>query len=849
MTQHELQPETRPNQGCLTIGAVFHGRYDVLSAIGQGGMGEVYKCVDQQLEQIVAVKVLTSVGARNSSIVRRFLNEAKLLGALTHPNIIRSRNFDVSTDGLPYIVMEYLDGESLHDIFAREGALPPSLVIDFFEQICSALICAHDMGIIHRDLKPSNVIVTGYGGSQPLVKLLDFGIAKLLTPDLVDDQRLTMPGALLGSPLYMSPEQCAGSTTLDARSDIYSLGCMLYQALAGQLPFSPDSLLEAAAMHLSLEPPPIDNCPRLLSKCVAKSLAKCPEARYQNICEVKEALVQAKATTNLKSLVTASRLMNRRVATIAIVSVIAAGVSLCVFNGPSVRESAQKEESSFGDSEMQNLLQIKKAVRVGHAALARHDYNGALDAFHHAQSIHAKDREQIAVQLGLARAYLAQGDIRKAEKAVSSAASRLLVEDFQLHAQVEAMWGRCWLYRRDYKNAELHLYNAMEIVRKQNRAPEDDFSSVLVDLVKLQWRSNNSQGYRHSLSSFGPSFGNLDIQLNYLRQLESAADGNAEAQALIFDSEARLLELQKKDFQSLKAANNALKLRSIPSNKLAEDLYLSWILMAPLCERTGQRERALALYEKGIASMRRLEIEEVFGPESEYAGLLAQHGDTKKAREYFRAALQHASLMSDPNILFGIAQSLTRSFLAAKQDDNTAAESYRELKRIAMSYKDKATRDKFIAQSDIFLGSYEVAKHNWLSAVEHYKQATQTMWPETEAPLLEASKSYSDALLRLGRTAEAEGVLARTLKCYNDRFPTMHNEIAQNIMWIGLVQFAAEKPDDAVDSFSRAINRAPYGSINRAPAFAAKALNIIRGSKFPKERIAAWESKIKASSP
>jgi len=242
----------------------------------------------------VAIKLLHAVLARDADIVSRFFNEARAIHMIAHENIVEILDFGQTTDGQPYFIMEYLEGEALSDAVAR-GPMPPEQVEAIGVQMCRALGAAHAKGIVHRDLKPHNVQLCNKADGALQVKILDFGVAKILaTPDGAQSVK-TRTGSLMGTPLYMSPEQCKGAGVLDHRTDIYSLGVMLFEMLAGRPPFTAEGVGELFAKHM-LEPPPsllqfAPSTPPHMAAAVMKALAKEPVDRFQSMEDFRKALV------------------------------------------------------------------------------------------------------------------------------------------------------------------------------------------------------------------------------------------------------------------------------------------------------------------------------------------------------------------------------------------------------------------------------------------------------------------------------------------------------------------------------------------------------------------------------
>jgi serine/threonine protein kinase len=263
---------------------------EIMELTGKGGMSLVYKARQKQLDRIVAVKVLSKMAVRGEEGIKRFQKEAKLTSTLDHPNIVKTISFGVSDDGQPYLVMEYLEGLSLADELKQNGRLKLQKFKDVFLPALSALAQAHETGLVHRDIKPGNIMICRTDSGAETVKLVDFGIAKFFAEGANETCKLTKSGVVLGSPAYMSPEQCQGKP-LDGRSDLYSMACVMYETLCGEPPFSGDSLLEVMQKH-SVEPPPtvselsrkID-IRRELAQVTLCGLAKDPAARPQTASE------------------------------------------------------------------------------------------------------------------------------------------------------------------------------------------------------------------------------------------------------------------------------------------------------------------------------------------------------------------------------------------------------------------------------------------------------------------------------------------------------------------------------------------------------------------------------------
>jgi len=263
---------------------------EIISLLGKGGMSLVYKARQKRLDRIVAVKLLSKMAVRGEAGIKRFQKEAKLTSTLDHPNIVKTISFGLSKDGQPYLVMEYLEGLSLADDLKQNGRLKLQKFKDVFLPVLSALGQAHLSGVIHRDIKPGNIMICRNENGTEYPKLFDFGIAKIFCEEDSETQNLTKSGSVLGSPSYMSPEQCQGKP-LDGRSDLYSVACVMYETLRGEPPFSGDSLLEVMQKHSTAPPPTVEEVSRKidihkeLARVTLWGLAKDPAARPQTASE------------------------------------------------------------------------------------------------------------------------------------------------------------------------------------------------------------------------------------------------------------------------------------------------------------------------------------------------------------------------------------------------------------------------------------------------------------------------------------------------------------------------------------------------------------------------------------
>ena len=262
----------------LQTGDVLGGRYEILQMLGEGGMGAVYKARDRELDRFVALKLIRPELAANPSILARFKQELLLSREVTHRNVIRIYDLG-DADGVKFITMEFVEGQDLRSLIQENKKFPPEEAVELMQQVCRALEAAHTLGIIHRDLKPQNIMRDQTGR----ILVMDFGLARM-----VEGDGMTQTGALVGTMEYMSPEQAMGKN-LDQRSDLYSMGLILYELLTGKMPFKAESAVASLLKRNQEQAAPVSDhdqtIPRALSNIVAKCLERDPALRYQTATE------------------------------------------------------------------------------------------------------------------------------------------------------------------------------------------------------------------------------------------------------------------------------------------------------------------------------------------------------------------------------------------------------------------------------------------------------------------------------------------------------------------------------------------------------------------------------------
>ena len=280
----------------VEIGALIAGKYRVERVLGQGGMGVVVVAMHDDLDQRVAIKFLLPDALKDPEWVARFSREARAAARIKSEHAVKVYDVGKLDNGAPYMVMEYLEGRDLQTTLNERHRLPTSEAVEYLLQACEALAEAHSAGIVHRDLKPANLFVTHRTDGSPCVKILDFGISKMTSLTSAKEQTVTNTQAIVGSPLYMSPEQMRASKNVDKRTDIWSLGIILQELVSGLPSFVANTTAELCAMVLTAPPTPLGDtlpdAPPGLHAVIAKCLAKAPDERYASVADLARALAR-----------------------------------------------------------------------------------------------------------------------------------------------------------------------------------------------------------------------------------------------------------------------------------------------------------------------------------------------------------------------------------------------------------------------------------------------------------------------------------------------------------------------------------------------------------------------------
>lgn len=374
------------------IGRVVSNHFEILELLGSGGMGSVYKAKHVIIGKNVAIKILSKNGDDKANM--RFQQEAKAASSLNHPNIVSVLDFGCLDNDQPFIVMDLAVGSSLADALRDYGTLSNSDALSIFAQICSALAHAHQRGIVHRDLKPGNIMLCPDDNGKIQAKLVDFGIAKIQALDTDRIQSLTETGEIFGSPLYMSPEQCAGSD-LDARSDFYSLGCVMYECLTGKPPFTGQNVMQTIFMHVNDEAVKITNLnprvPEELEQIVSRCLQKKAAARYSSAADIETDLlaVSENPQTKLRSKTKLSQDHKSKVPldSCLVALGIVAGMAAVWFLRPAAVTVTSAAPASAIESTADRLTMARTLYTEGEKLFHTKQYAKANEAFLKAQTI------------------------------------------------------------------------------------------------------------------------------------------------------------------------------------------------------------------------------------------------------------------------------------------------------------------------------------------------------------------------------------------------------------------------------------------------------------------------------
>ncbi|MBP6745519.1 serine/threonine protein kinase [bacterium] len=615
------------------VGSVLGDRYEILELIGDGAMGQVYKAKHRLLKRIVAVKMMHPNLVSGAAALKRFQKEAEMASALNHPNILTVYDFGVTDGGVPYLVMAFLEGTSLAEQIAGGAKLELKRSVHIFKQVSLGLAHAHENGVVHRDLKPSNIMLVQLDHDPDFVKILDFGIAKLLTPTEGETDNLTRTGEVFGSPPYMSPEQCR-ALPVDARCDIYSLGCVMYRTISGKQPITGHDLIEYLYKHVNETPEafsivcPELNIPPDLEAIIFKAMAKQPDDRFQSMGELREALDQAyqgipgdsltrtdiprleipvvelnepeetaplevkaaesepsnltssaanSATSNMQTKITA----NKKVVPIAIGVVAVLAISFAL---------SQSFGGSKGDSEIEKLqLEAQTDYNKGAYALAKQKIRASIKL---AEKTNSPKNAGNRYLLGMIQ--YAQGEYDESQSNLETARSLYSANgnDPQRIAECEAFIGRAETALGQYKDAEKDLRHSLELRTKMGGKNNYAMADSLTGLGYLYMRQGKIQDAIKELKSA------LD-----LTEKERGPDSQSTASALNDLGQAYQLANNYKAAEPLYKRALAIRKNKLDGN--SPFIADSYNCLGALCASTGRLAEAKLYYEQALAIQQR----------------------------------------------------------------------------------------------------------------------------------------------------------------------------------------------------------------------------------------------------
>lgn len=448
------------------IGTVLDGRYEILALIDTGGMSRVYKARHTSLGVVRAVKVIyreTAIGERS---LKRFEKEARMIGNLSHPNLVACVDYGTAPGGRPYVVMEFLEGRTISQLLKGGVIFDEARAVKIFVQVCKGLHYVHEASILHRDIKPGNLMLINGANNEELLKVLDFGIAKI--QDTTEIQKLTRTGEICGSPVYMSPEQAKG-LSVDERSDVYSFGCVMYEMLSGNPPLMGENAIETIMMHLNEKPAVICTPSKKriapgLEAVVMRCLEKEPHKRYKNLNELQhdlELLAGGDALMRLQVERALRAQRWKRIHTVCLVALMVTygGVKFLDFTtgSESWRLDVERSHSFYYD--------LDAAERYLQHALNKLPDNDVID------------RNRAAIFMCWARLYDTRGDLQDAEKYFEHAEKYLQLYVKRSGGRGELTWlplmadvsdglARCYRKSQRLSDAETQAVRAVSSRRK-----------------------------------------------------------------------------------------------------------------------------------------------------------------------------------------------------------------------------------------------------------------------------------------------------------------------------------------------------------------------------------------------
>lgn len=673
------------------------GNYEVIAPISFSGNSAVYKARHQLMDRLVAIKVLTDCTPQS---LKRFHLEAQLASKLKHRNIVTIYDFGVSRQGQAFLAMDYLEGKTLEQIIADSGPIDFEQALCIFTQICDAVTYAHKQGLVHRDIKPGNFMVVPTESGEDLVQLIDFGIAKRILLESEEAQRLSVSGEVLGSPLYMSPEQCRGEK-LDLRSDIYSLGCVMYEVLTGKVPLKGDTPVETINKHINEAPrsftsvdPSLLRIPEPMEKIVFKAMERDLDKRYQSIIEM---------WTDLEVLLNATR--------------------------------HEKQFRSSGHN-----VQALRAEFVPPLKVARARRRAAATMVLKPLSRPNRKAQMAAVVLVLAVCAAGFAFTHRAPP-IDDSLERLAKQWQKVNAQGEEE-----LDRGHYQEADQDLREACKLAEQFD--PDDARLAVsLHNMGNLYYRRDL---YREAERCFKRA---LTIRRKSLGDDALAVADTMTDLGMVYIAEARL-----DDAQNL--LNQAMDIRKAKSTPDSPDTADSLNAFAALYGKTNRTEEAIKLLQQVVQSRKKFAGEDdasVAEAQVSLAIKLQVAGDLNQAKEMYQSALAIARknfgevhpLIADCDVGLGSIDYLQHRYEeASKQFQN------------ALSIREQTLGEDSLRTGEVLacLGVVQQAKGQYAKSETLLKQAldikSAALGPDNKE-VRRSMKVYAQVLRKLGRVSEA----------------------------------------------------------------------------------------------
>lgn len=752
------------------IDTIFAERYKVLDLLGKGGMSVVYKAKHLMMDRVVALKLLRSHLVSDDTTLLRFQQEARAASSLSHPNIVAVHDFGRTKDGTAYLVMDYIVGKTLSEVIREEGPIPVDRCLRIFDQVLDALEHAHKNGVIHRDIKSSNIMLVEEDGKPDSVRLVDFGVAKLMDVKGGPFQELTQTGELVGSPVYMSPEQCRGGQ-LDPRSDLYSVGCAMYEALTGEVPLVGANIFETLLKHDKETPRnlrevnPTLEVPKEVEIAILHALEKEPEQRPSSAAALKAELRQPPTGLDLAK--------RRAVKAVYMLRKPHVFVPLCLAFALVIAATALTVHYlNRDDSFKQETWRL--ASDKGERAMDEHDYKAAVQAFSDAadQAKKSADPKTLIASLNslsnaysklndkesegetlyrLGDLYLFQDSYSQAEDAFERSFDLLSAADPQSHAALASLdkLGFALAREESFDDADEKLNQAFEKRQQLFGSGSADAASSLSHLATLQLLRMDDRD-----------------TCNKAEEKYRAAQAIFDKQGDSFDSAENLSDWSKKLFrceqfdEARAKAERALAMRVKLGGEEHPLVLSSKVELGEIAVAQGHYQDGIRLYEEAIST-----ISKFYGYDNPWVAMAYnslgvaylknnQLADAQKALNH-SLSIRNRVLGTDHALVAETLRNLGELSLKEKQY-STAMEYYNQalgIDRLACGHYSSMAAEDLSGQGKVYLAMNEPSKAlTCLSeAARICKERLGLLNPVTER----ISTEYSQAALSMPAAEKA----------------------------------------------------------------------------------------------